>query len=250
MLPLFKDESGEPLGTEQDLVLFVDETGHECFRDPAHPVFGYGGCAVMAADYHRIIHEPWQRLKAQWLGNATLPLHAADFRASTAQAKALAAFFHQPFARFAAVMKASTKNASSLSAYDVTSACLMRRARDLAAWYPAGRLVFVFESSQRLDPFSARFFGKVHFHVENDGTTTELPVRWCRMPKSAVEPGLELADFVIHTAGAQVRKHEKQGTAGYRLDFRAVFQDVDHRLASYMEIDSVQQGERDGTSSK
>ena len=55
MLPLFIDESGEPLGTESDLVLFVDETGHECFRDPGHPVFGYGGCAVMAMDYHRII---------------------------------------------------------------------------------------------------------------------------------------------------------------------------------------------------
>lgn len=33
-----------------DLVFFVDETGHEEFADAAHPVFGYGGCAVMALE--------------------------------------------------------------------------------------------------------------------------------------------------------------------------------------------------------
>jgi hypothetical protein len=31
------------------LMFFVDETGHEEFADPNYPVFGLGGCALLAA---------------------------------------------------------------------------------------------------------------------------------------------------------------------------------------------------------
>jgi hypothetical protein len=30
-------------------MFFSDETGHEDFADPNYPVFGIGGCAVLAA---------------------------------------------------------------------------------------------------------------------------------------------------------------------------------------------------------
>lgn len=30
------------------MLVFVDETGEEWFRDPHHPVFGLGGCTVAA----------------------------------------------------------------------------------------------------------------------------------------------------------------------------------------------------------
>lgn len=66
----------------------------------------------------------------------------------------------------------------------------------------------------------------------------DIPVDWFRMPKSSHEPGLEIADLIVHTSGCQVRDR-LGGRIGWRKDFECIFRQVDDRLVSYIEIGSV-----------
>jgi hypothetical protein len=58
------------------LLIFVDDTGHEALV-PGHPVYGLGGCVVMAGDLERVIRHPWYELRRQVRGSADTWLHAA-----------------------------------------------------------------------------------------------------------------------------------------------------------------------------
>jgi hypothetical protein len=49
-LDIRKTRTGEVLEVHRHgLMYFVDETGHEDFANPEFPVFGMGGCAILAA---------------------------------------------------------------------------------------------------------------------------------------------------------------------------------------------------------
>ncbi|MET4037956.1 MULTISPECIES: hypothetical protein [unclassified Bradyrhizobium] len=76
---------------DQSLVVFVDDTGHEVLV-PRHPVYGLGGCAVMAGDLDRLIRHPWHEVRRKVTGSADTPLHAAAF------------FRTEPFARIGATV--------------------------------------------------------------------------------------------------------------------------------------------------
>lgn len=41
------------------LAVFVDDTGHEALV-AGHPVYGLGGCAVLAQDLESVIRSPWR----------------------------------------------------------------------------------------------------------------------------------------------------------------------------------------------
>jgi hypothetical protein len=58
------------------------------------------------------------------------------------------------------------------------------------------------------------------------------------MSKSLHEPGLEVADFVLHVAGSQTQDR-LNGKAGWRRDFDSVFHNIDQNLVSGIEIDEV-----------
>jgi hypothetical protein len=62
------------------------------------------------------------------------------------------------------------------------------------------------------------------------------------MPKSANEPALEVADFIMHAVGRQARQNLKQRGV-FAPDFKAVFQSVDHKLASFIEVETVVKNE-------
>jgi hypothetical protein len=51
-------------------------------------------------------------------------------------------------------------------------------------------------------------------------------------------PALEVADFIIHTAGAQTRSRIFDSDK-VRKDFEIIFRNVDKRLVSFMEITKV-----------
>src|ERR1051325_9762149 len=150
------------------LMFFVDETGHETFADPKNPVFGMGGCALLAASIDPMLRAPWRAMKAQHFGGADVALHAADLRPTSEQIEALNAFFrNQAFGRFAVTMTAS----AALNGHEpirVMPDALRRRYEELV-----GRcrpvpveVAFIHEGSTRADPLLEKYFGETIVTIE------------------------------------------------------------------------------------
>jgi hypothetical protein len=55
------------------------------------------------------------------------------------------------------------------------------------------------------------------------------------MPKSVREPGLEVADFMMHAVGRQIR-HNLIKRPTFLPDFCSVFHSVDPELSSFIEV--------------
>jgi hypothetical protein len=111
---------------------------------------------------------------------------------------------------------------------------LQLRIVEIARWTPFREVHIIFESSQRADPLIEN--AMQDFGLEESGKS--IPVECYFMPKSAGEPGLEVADFVVHAVGRQARANLKQ-RSGFALDYAAVFHSVDPRLTSLMEVEST-----------
>jgi hypothetical protein len=222
------------------LLLFVDETGHEHFADAQFPIFGLGGCAVMGSQYDEAIRHPWQEIKIRHLGSVDRPVHARDLRNLPSEAmQAFAEFFQSgAFARFAIVLKNTTLLPEGMEPYQVAAPALMKRIESVAKWQPMTSIAIVFEASARGDRLAARYFSLYDMQEERDGTTIPVPITLLRMAKSTREPGLEVADLIVHAAGAQVNSRLR-GKIGNRKDFAAIFEGVHSHLCSFIEINDV-----------
>ena len=137
------------------LMFFVDETGHEEFADPNYPVFGIGGCVIMAGAVDAVIKRPWRALKEEHFGGPDVKLHASDLRKPTkVQAEAIGNFFRkQEFGRFAVTLTASTKIPPPLRPYDVMVGSVRKRWEELTPRFrptPA-EVAFIHEASERGD---------------------------------------------------------------------------------------------------
>ena len=219
------------------LLVYIDETGHEEFADPKYPLFGYGGCACLASSYEETIRTPWKGLKQRHFGGSDVGLHASELRSpSEEQIEALAKFFlSQPFYRFYAIAKNTTTINGVLDPYRLVAGALLKRITTIGSRCVLDSMAMIFEQTDRLDLSAARFFSSYDFSYE-DGTA--IPVEWRRMSKSLHEPGLEVADFVLHVAGSQTRDR-LSGKTDWRKDFDSVFHNIDKDLVSAIEIDSV-----------
>ena len=72
--------------SEKTLLIVIDDTGQENFKDPNFKVFGLGGCAFLVRDYQRLIEKPWNEMCQRYFPEVKRPMHAADLRKpSTAQ---------------------------------------------------------------------------------------------------------------------------------------------------------------------
>jgi hypothetical protein len=65
------------------LMFFCDDTGHEDFRDRNYPVFGIGGCGIMAGAIEPVLKQPWRAMKAEHFGGPDVPLHASKLSRPT-----------------------------------------------------------------------------------------------------------------------------------------------------------------------
>jgi hypothetical protein len=225
--------------SQKSLLVFIDETGHEEFADPKYPLFGYGDCACLASSYEEAIRIPWRGLKQRHFGGSDVGLHASELRnPSKEQIDALARFFlSQPFYRFYAIAKRTTTIDGVLDPYRLVAGALLKRVTTIASRCVLDSLAMIFEQTDRLDFLAARFFSSYDFSYEDGGS---IPVEWRRMSKSLHEPGLEVADFVLHVAGSQTRDR-LNGGAFWRKDFDSVFHNIDQNLVSGIEIDEARQ---------
>jgi hypothetical protein len=190
---------------------------NELFADPEFPVFGFGGVAIMAGAIQQTISVPWRKMKAEHFGGADVALHAADLRAPTAaQIEALTEFFKfQEFGRFAVTLTSKSTVPGHLALHNVVSAAIKKRWEELATRMNPmpTEVAFFFEASQCTDELIQRYFSPIHVTIQQN----VVPAHYGLIDKSSGDPALEVADFIIHTAGRQAFNWSKGDGLSSRL---------------------------------
>ncbi|GLS18129.1 hypothetical protein GCM10007874_11450 [Labrys miyagiensis] len=208
----------------RSMIVFIDETGNEDLSDPKNPTFGRGGCGVLFPDYKNIIAKPWRRLKRERLGGTNRPFHATEFeqtRPTNYQISGINSFLSLRFWRFAAMCDSRTQLPLGLDAHAAISLMTLSYLQKELARYDVDVLALVFERSERGDSLVKRDFNLSQAAFRNvRGQPIEL--EGCFMEKSQMEPGLEVADLVAHTAG-RMRRHQLRGGSDVLKDFEQMY---------------------------
>lgn len=225
------------------LVVYVDEAGDPLYGNPSNPMFGLGGCAVLGREIEALIKAPWSSVRLAVCGGSTAQLHAAalEHRLTRRNEAVIRHYFDvAPVRRFAVISSNATKydrlEGLSDPVVQTTAHAMLRRIEDLAQWTPCNSLIFIFEDNTHLIPRLEAALAGVRATVANAGVA--IPISWCHMPKTIGDPGLEVADFIIHTASGYCRSgRDPQGKFAAR--FSSMFGPVDQRLVSFIEMSSV-----------
>ena len=196
---------------------------------------------MMAADYDRLCKPEWRRMKKRLLGDSEIPLHANELTAKDKdKIEAVSSFFReQSFTRLAAIAHKSSTLEGSWSVPKNLVMALITLFRSALCKYPFTGMVVIYEDTDRLRLEICQELGSLLVEVQEWGFNHTVPYEFYLMPKRAVEPGLEIADFIMHAAGGRVRE-QNNGRIADRRDFDVVFKSVSPDLAAYQEIKSVE----------
>ncbi len=223
--------------SDDALIVGIDETGCEDYKDKENPVFGLGGCAVLAKDFFRLLDTPWSQMKELYFGGASTQLHASDLRRPTSeQLEALGNFFTKfPFYRFATMSANSFNNDTRETNIHLLAVSVMNQLAKFGRLVQPTEVIFVCDSSNRIEKDLVKHFSTYRF---NNGKN-EIFTKVLLATKDKLASCVEVADFVVHPAGAQVRNRvlgKYRVGQGYRKDFELVFNKVDGRLSDYQEM--------------
>ncbi len=215
------------------LVVAVDDTGHEEYRDPNHRVFGLGGCAFMARDYGKLIDEPWSDICRKYFPLQKRPMHASEMKFDSIQIEAINNFFNaNNFFRVAAVTSHNTSKEIDVGLIKIVGSALLKRIAEVSKHIKTINRVFILiEQSERIQFEITASFSGMRYQRENQ----QIPIELGLCPKSACVPALEVADFIIHTAGAQTRERNINPDV-VRRDFEVIFRNAKSGHAGFMEI--------------
>ena len=226
-----------------DIIFFLDETGQELFQDKKYPLFGLGGCGMSSGYYIDTIRPTWISMKRRWFGGGESIFHASELRNPTSkQVSVLATFFTDyEFLRVGAIATDMTAINVAMPPFQIVAACLQQRILRVLQGHPKfERIYLLFESSDRTDDQVQQYFSNFTMLETSDGR--EIPVIGCLVPKSLAEPGLEIADAIIHTSGAQTRnKLRNNQKSSYRQDYICVWQSIRAELVSFLEITKIEE---------
>lgn len=220
-------------------VVFIDETGDEKFGQRTRPVFGFGGCAVLGADLDRFIHRPWRAVRQAIKGSPDAPLHAVEIPrpVTDEHMRALGFFFAGvPFSRFGVTCDRDTEMPLDFGTVHLMLEVLKERINAVLRYTWAIEVMVIFEHTGRLEKAIATHFSDYNPHQYG----RVLPCEFYFMPKSANDPGLEVADFVANACGTQAARFARRvDPPSFGLDFQAVFHSADTHLDSYIHIEHM-----------
>lgn len=234
----FSDANIQKISPNSALV-FVDETGDEQTSDPQYPIFGLGGCAVLAKDYYELIEKPWTEIKCSNFCGQEGALHAADLRNLTKiQIDAFNKFFTTKlFGRFAVLATHKTLVDPKLNLVQSMFFSFYNRILEILKWTQFSNIVIIYEDSKRLIPKLELCSANTQME-EHD---IDIEIISGKMDKKIGFSGLEVADFIIHSAGTTLRDqlYHRITKLEERPDFKNIFSSIDEKYTSYMKIDKV-----------
>lgn len=235
-------DDGELRISATALAVFFDETGDETMRDPITPLFGRGGVAILGMNYEDHLAKPWRQLKRNHFGGEGQVFHAAAFqrsRPTEAQIDAVNSFCENPFYRLAAMVGVDTSLPPTMDASTTVAWLLKDMVRKVAARHSLTRVDVVFESSQRGNALAERDFSDWPNMADRQGQ--HLPVTCFFANKSAMIPGLEVADLVMHTCAREERRRRSGSTTEAKPDFQRLYQtESTNGFVSYISVTKVE----------
>jgi hypothetical protein len=180
-------------------------------------------------------------MKREHFAGPLVPLHASDLRTPTPeQIEGLNRFFRdQVFFRVAALLTEQFPIDDPTARVEVVLLMLGKLLSIVSTRVPFSKVALILDRSERLGPVVGRVFKELRVTQTLGGVTREIPVELCDAPKHLCEPALEVADFVIHTAGRAVRKSLAGRPFLDNPDFRAVFETQPRELSEFVRLDTA-----------
>ena len=231
---IFETPEGKLECDENTILIFLDETGDQLFSDKKFPIFGLGGCIIQVKHFNNQISIPWNRMKEKYFNGARKDLHAADLRdPSGKQINALNNFFSKyEFGRIASLTGEKSLFPKDLKPYLMVSRSLWERIAHVIKWIPCTQIFIIFEYSIQGKELRNYF---ASYKIKNENNL--IPIIYCLMDKTSKNAGLEVADFIIHTAGGQARRMRHYPVIGeFRKDFKAIFKTLEDKWVSFFYI--------------
>jgi hypothetical protein len=216
-----------------DLLVFVDDTGHETFAGN-QGFYGLGACLVLGAGYAHL-KAKWGEVRTIAADGPDAPLHASTIERKRENFEALSGFFFDPsFIRIAVTTMKDIGLPPNMHPCVPVMGQLRQEIATVASALPCKRIWVIVESSQRADPVVRNCFDQ----LTSLNPSRPLQVERCFMPKSSNEPGLEVADFIVSAASSEVQRRIR-GTPGHAPDFNDVFCRLAPEGCRYREIASA-----------
>ena len=204
-------------------------------------MFGLGGCVVEARFYEKKVSKPWRELRDR-VFNGSTSLHASKLRnPSKQQLTALSYYFEkQEFRRIAAVVTDKTEFVNGVRPYQAVALCLVERLRKVSADLKFDEIYLLVEESSRGNKLAEQFLSNHPFPKPINGKNVDIPFKYYFVPKSINEPGLEVADFIMHATGTRTKIKLVTNQIPQRKDFSVTFPKKRRELYSYLEIDRIE----------
>lgn len=145
------------------------------------------------------------------------------------QLEALNDFFkNNSFVRVAGIACKNTTLDGDIGVYEIVAICLLKLITKIRMGKITSIALIIEESSR--DYKLVKQYFKPHKIMANG---EEIPTHYFFGGISLNLSGLEVADFIVHTAGAQVRNRFINKSKKDRKDFKVIFKDVDEKLTGF-----------------
>ena len=146
-------------------------------------------------------------MKSKHFGGINKALHARDIyspsaKLSSSQLSALEEFFtNQPFCRIAAIVSDKTNLSDDVEPYKAVGTALTKRIEMVAFPMQFDKIVMFFEESRRGNKYVNSVFSGIQVYRIINNQMQAIPIECYFLPKAVGNAGMEIADFIIYTAG-------------------------------------------------